>query len=184
MMTMAIGVTACSGKNDTQTKNEQDMVKSTESVTQAPATTVPVSEAAGAEKKTDEEVLNDCLAMLGKTDEEANVYFDGGEQNYTEDKSTLIGRNYEFQLYGETVSASTMYSDKGMANTIVIELNANDASYYKGELTKLYGEPLKDDKTPGEGGAVMTMWEKDGKEIQLFDSNGSINLQMVLPEGQ
>lgn len=125
-----------------------------------------------------EEVIGKFLDMLGKTDDET-VYVMEGEQNIAED-GTRIGRTYEVELFDEKVTAGTLYDMEQRVTIVTMQLENPQAGIYEETLTELFGQPEEQSAAESETGSTWVAWNKDNKEIRLYQSYGIVSLEFQL----
>ena len=64
--------------------------------------------------------LADTASLLGKADADIADAFGGGEENWTTDKSTYIGRIYQTELYGEPVTVHAVCGEEKTVDAVSI----------------------------------------------------------------
>ncbi len=176
-MGLAIALSACGGNPNTQdNSSEPQATEQPAGITETPAT--------GAVEETDnepgntEEIIGNFLNMLGKTDAET-VDIMKGEQNIAED-GTLIGRIYGVELFDEKVTAGTLYDVEQRVTIVTMQLENPDAGIYEEALTKLLEQPEEQAAAESETGSTWVAWNKDNKEIRLYQSYGIVSLEFQL----
>ena len=118
--------------------------------------------------------LGEMEALLGMQDEETADLLGGGEENWTEDKSFYIGRNYEVEMGGTVYQVHTSCDDEKIVNSVSIWLSDGERSVQQEEvdqwvqiLNEFTGtEPVYDD-TSSEVGSKNWKWMADGNIITL-----------------
>lgn len=172
-MGLAIALSACGENSDMpDVSPEPQTTEQPAGIAETPATE--------ADNKPDntEEVIGKFLDMLGKTDAETADIMDG-EQNIAED-GTLIGRIYEVELFDEKVTAGTLYDVEQRVTIVTMQLENPDAGIYEEALTKLLGQPGEQAAAESETGSTWVAWNKDNKEIRLYQSYGIVSLEFQL----
>lgn len=176
-MGLVIALNACGGNPDMQdTSPEAQITEQPAEIAEAPTTE------AGREKDNEpgntEEVIEKFLDMLGKTDAET-VDIMEGEQNAAED-GTLIGRTYEVELFDEKVTAGTLCDMEQRVTTVTMQLENPEAGIYEEALSDLLGQPEEQSAAESETGSTWVAWNKDNKEIRLYQSYGIVSLEFLL----
>lgn len=126
-------------------------------------------------------ILDECLALIGMSDEESASMLGGGEQSFAADGKTLIGRVYSAEIFGESVKPGTSYDEEGRVNGVSIYLGEPDDTKYAEALTALYGEPDEVNGGDNEGGNEWMDWYVDGVQLRLYQGYGlcSISINAV-----
>lgn len=135
------------------------------------------------EKDTKENVLLTSIEILGLDDEKSKEYFNGGEENRTSDGTILIGRIYEVELFEIKTQLSTMYDNDGIINSIIINLGEEERDPILSKMIDLLGEADEINDEPSESGSTYHMWNKDGKLLYLYEGYGTLDIQLILPDG-
>jgi hypothetical protein len=176
IVSCALLITGCTAKDvQVEDNNQEKDSKDTPISIEEPSNTEELS-------NTEEpSALKECIALLGKTDEEVMVAFGGGEENKTND-GYLIGRKYLTQLFNEEVTLYTSYRQDGVVNVVSTELTEKSFDEYIQLLENSFGKAFESSDVPSEGGSIHTQWLIDGKFITLYNSYGMINLEFVMPD--
>ena len=74
-------------------------------------------EATGSEQAAEQDLGMVC-ALIGKDDADTADLLGGGEENWTEDGVTFIGRIYDTELYGEPVTVYTTCSPEKKVDSV------------------------------------------------------------------
>lgn len=112
--------------------------------------------------------LDECMKLMGMEDAEAAEMLGGGEKNIAVDGSSLIGRIYKANIFGEDVEISTVYDGNGLVCSVTAMLPNPDAAEYAEGMVEIYGEPDARNDTPSESGATWQEWAVDGVNIRLW----------------
>lgn len=176
-MGLVITLSACGGNPDMQDASpEPQVTEQPAGITETPTTK------SGREKdnqpENTEEVIGKFLDMLGKTDAETVDIMEGG-QNTAED-GTLIGRTYEVELFDEKVTAGTLYDMEQRVTTVTMQLENPKAGIYMEALSEFLGQPEEQSAAESETGSTWVAWNKDNKEIRLYQSFGIVSLEFQL----
>ena len=93
--------------------------------------------------------LTDAAALLGKTDLATAELFSGGEEYWTEDHTTFLGRMYRTELYGQPVTLFTACGGDGTVEAVNIRITGD------GERTAAELLPVWQDRVTDFTGAEM-----------------------------
>ena len=124
------------------------------------------------------QTLRELSGLLGMTDGESAAVLGGGEQNLAGDGTTLIGRIYTAELFGETVKPTTMYDASGRVSTVSVYLAGTESSLYYNALENAYGEPSDASAAAGESGSTWVSWDMDGARLKLIQGYGICSLEI------
>ena len=118
--------------------------------------------------------LGEMEALLGMQDEQTADLLGGGEENWTEDKSFYIGRNYEVERRGTVYKVHTSCDDEKTVNSVSIWLSDGERSVPQEEvdqwvqiLNEFTGTEPVYDETTSEAGSKNWKWMADGNIITL-----------------
>lgn len=119
-------------------------------------------------------VFETLESLLGLRDEEAAGYFGGGEENWTADKSFLIGRIYHISLFDTPVNIYTTYLDDNTVASVSVwvtdgtrQVAEDEVNTWVERVSQYAGaEPVCDDTT-SEGGSRIWKWTKDDVRMDL-----------------
>lgn len=176
-MGLVMALSACGGNPDVPDASpESQATEQPAEVAETPATEAEWEK--DDEPGNTEEVLGKFLDMLGKTDAETVDIMDG-EQNIAED-GTLIGRIYEVELFDEKVTAGTLCDMEQRVTIVTMQLENPEAGIYEEALTELWGPPEEQSAAESETGSTWVAWNKDNKEIRLYQSYGIVSLEFQL----
>lgn len=120
--------------------------------------------------------LNELREMIGKTDEEAAALYGGGEENWTADRSLLVGRNYEAHLFGTDVCIYTSYDEGGTVGMIFIEVQDGDAEQLCLQIEEVLGG-TPEEETVEEGKSWQ--WQLEDCVITLYEIEGTVSIDLV-----
>ena len=176
-MGLVIALSACGENPDMQNASPEPQVMEHPAELAETPTTEAEREKDNKPENT-EEVIGKFLNMLGKTHVET-VNIMEGKQNAAED-GTLIGRIYEVELFGEKVTAGTLYDMEQRVSTVTMQLENPEAGIYEEALAELLGQPEEQSATESETGSTWVAWNKDNKEIRLYQSYGIVSLEFQL----
>lgn len=129
-----------------------------------------------------EDILLTAIDLLGTRDEEAQLFFNGGEENQSADGQMLIGRIYDVEAFSEETILYTSYRSDGLVNNIHFDLSQRSIEAYRSDIEKILGAPAEINDTPSESGTTYTMWKVDGKLIYLYKGYDYINVSLILPD--
>ena len=118
--------------------------------------------------------LGEMEALLGMQDEQTADLLGGGEENWTEDKSFYIGRNYEVEMGGTVYQVHTSCDDEKTVNSVSVWLSDGERSVPQEEvdqwvqiLNEFTGTEPVYDETTSEAGSKNWKWMADGNIITL-----------------
>ena len=92
-------------------------------------------EATGSEQAAEQDLGMVC-ALIGKDDADTADLLGGGEENWTEDGVTFIGRIYDTELYGEPVTVYTTCSPEKKVDSVSIWLTDGSQAVKEEQLAE------------------------------------------------
>ena len=127
---------------------------------------------AGTSKKSDTEqaeaiqyTIADADELIGKADSDIADVFGGGEENWTSDKSTYIGRMYQTELYGESVTIHAVCGGEKTVDAVSIwitdggqEVADELVQTWQDRVTAFTGTEMQDQGIAEESGAKSWKW--------------------------
>ncbi|MEG2382782.1 MAG: hypothetical protein RSB39_04275 [Oscillospiraceae bacterium] len=150
----------------------KDKPEATPEASATPEATAPATES------TADNALAEIAAMLGKNDKDLKDSLGGGTENFTEDKTILLGRTYQAEIAGERVPVDTVYNDDKNVESIGISFATSDIETVKSALEKAFGKPEAVDNTEAMDSKYFR-FESDGIEIILNGTYGTPGVQMA-----
>lgn len=121
-----------------------------------------------------EATLEELEALLGMEDSQAAEHFAGGEENWTADKSFLIGRIYHVSLWDRPVNVYTNYSDDSKVVSVSAwltdgtwEVTEDDVQTWIQKIDDYTGSDPVYDGTTSEAGSKNWKWKHDDTFITL-----------------
>lgn len=120
--------------------------------------------------------LKELREMLGKTDEEAAALFGGGEENWTADKSILVGRNYEAGLFETEACIYTSYDENQTVGMIFVEMPDGDAGQLLKQIETALGQAPEEENADGE---KSWQWQMEDCVITLYEIEGTVSMDLV-----
>lgn len=132
----------------------------------AAAGTEPDVEEPGTElAETTQYTIAEAADLIGKADADIADAFGGGEENWTEDHSTYIGRMYAAELYGELVTIHAVCGEEKTVDAVSIWITdgeqevADDlVTTWQERITEYTGAEMQDQGTAEESGTQSWKW--------------------------
>ena len=105
-------------------------------------------------------------ALIGKDDADTADLLGGGEENWTEDGVTFIGRIYDTELYGEPVTVYTTCSPEKKVDSVSIwitdgsqAVTEEQLAEWQGYVTDATGAEMQQMPVSGESGTQSWEWQ-------------------------
>lgn len=165
--------------------------------TTAPATVVAepepteTTETAETEPALPEADFGALQTLLGSEDEQAAATLGGGEENWTEDKSTFIGRIYRVSLLGQPVNVYTSYNDENKVASVSAWITDGSRTVAEEEVqtwidrvTDYAGNDPVDNGTSPESGSRSWKWKKDDVFITLHWLGDIVTIELLPAVGE
>lgn len=167
-----------------------------ESATDAQGT-APVQEAERTEEGTEtfadsrDDSLEALEGLLGMDDAQAAEQLGGGQENWTEDQQTFIGRIYQAELFGETYPVYTSYDTQNLVNSVSVWISSGEREVTEEEvqgwverLTAFAGVDPSGGEVSSESGSINWRWFLGDKDISLnwLENNLTISMNVVMGE--
>lgn len=187
---MTLAMTACGqksqGTNESPSATEQvvtTVAENDQEITQGGDDTEKETKEETKEEKDEKEegaTWDQLSGMLGMSDQESESLFGGGIKNQTEDQTILIGRNYQTSLFDYPAEIHTMYDENQTIYLVQAELDGMSVSDCQAEITNAVGvQMLPVDK--GESGQHSGQWSYDGKQVNLYHTEGTLFIELFVP---
>jgi predicted small lipoprotein YifL len=177
---LSLALLAACGAQPSDTLPPADTQLPSDSQTQENPTSEPEEPQEDADSESTAANLAEALKLLGMDDAAAEDALGGGTENLAPDGSTLIGRIYSTEMFGETVEPATMYDDEGRVISVTIYLAGAEAEPYATQLTELYGEPgASSAGDADESGSSWQSWDTGDGTVKLFQSFGLCSLELT-----
>ena len=124
-------------------------------------------EATGSEQAAEQDLGMVC-ALIGKDDADTADLLGGGEENWTEDGVTFIGRIYDTELYGEPVTVYTTSSPEKKVDSVSIwitdgsqAVTEEQLAEWQGYVTDATGAEMQQMPVSGESGTQSWEWQTE-----------------------
>lgn len=118
--------------------------------------------------ETTQYTLADTAGLLGKADADVADAFGGGEENWTTDKSTYIGRIYQTELYGDPVTVRAVCGEEKVMDAVSIwitdgeqEVTDELVQTWQDRVTAFTGAEMEDRGVSGESGTQSWRWNAE-----------------------
>ena len=117
--------------------------------------------------------LTDAAALLGQADPATAELFSGGEEYWTEDHATFLGRMYRTELYGQPVTLFTACGADGTVEAVNIRITG-DGERTAAELLTVW----RDRVTDFTGGEMRTSGRSTAPSYRWTTSEHICTLQL------
>lgn len=124
-------------------------------------------EATGSEQAAEQDLGMVC-ALIGKDDADTADLLGGGEENWTEDGVTFIGRIYDTELYGEPVTVYTTCSPEKKVDSVSIWITDGSQAVTEEQLaewqryvTDATGAEMQQMPVSAESGTQSWEWQTE-----------------------
>ena len=121
------------------------------------------------EEKDENAGLAELKDMLGMKDADTAGLLGGGEENWTEDQSFYIGRNYQTELYGIPCKVFTTCGEDRTVESVSVwivsgerEVTEQEAEEWADRITEMMGVQPSEEGEVSEGGSKNRRWLADG----------------------
>ncbi len=91
------------------------------------------------QNKTGQETLSAAADLIGQADADVKDLFGGGEENWTEDQSTYIGRIYTAELYDAPVTIYTTCDADNLVSSVSIWISDGTQAVSEEQLSAWQG---------------------------------------------
>lgn len=173
---MACLLTACAEKTAAETTPE-----TTQAETQ-PAETAPALP---------EATFEALQALLGMEDSEAAEQFGESQENWTEDKSTFIGRIYRVSLLEHPMNVFTSYSQENKVASVSAwvtdgsrEVTEDEVHFWVEQVSSYAASEPIYDGTSSEGGSRNWKWKSGDTFVSLRWLGDIVTIEMVPAVGE
>lgn len=150
---------------------EEETIAITEEVSGEKETAVKeeTQEEEMSEEKDENAGLAELKDMLGMKDADTAGLLGGGEENWTEDQSFYIGRNYQTELYGIPCKVFTTCGEDRTVESVSVwivsgerEVTEQEAEEWADRITEMMGVQPSEEGEVSEGGSKNRKWLADG----------------------
>lgn len=150
---------------------EEETIAITEEVSGEKETAVKeeTQEQEMSEEKDENAGLAELKDMLGMKDADTAGLLGGGEENWTEDQSFYIGRNYQTELYGIPCKVFTTCGEDRTVESVSVwivsgerEVTEQEAEEWADRITEMMGVQPSEEGEVSEGGSKNRKWLADG----------------------
>lgn len=150
---------------------EEETIAITEDVSGEKETAVKeeTQEQEMSEEKDENAGLAELKDMLGMKDADTAGLLGGGEENWTEDQSFYIGRNYQTELYGIPCKVFTTCGEDRTVESVSVwivsgerEVTEQEAEEWADRITEMMGVQPSEEGEVSEGGSKNRKWLADG----------------------
>ncbi len=126
--------------------------------------------------------LETFIKLIGMKDEDVIVLMGEGIEPISNEKNSIISREYVYTLAENELTAIISYNDSEIVLGIYSILPDYDVIKWETVLTSELGTPTKVEETTlnkEDGNDTINInWMVEGKLITLFGSNGSLSIQI------
>lgn len=130
--------------------------------------------------------LEELEVLLGLEDEVTAEDLGGGEENWTADKSTYIGRIYHVSLMGRAAKVFTSCDNKRSVASVsawvtdgTTEVTEEEVQFWVQTLTEYAGSDPISQTTSEESGSQNWKWKKDKNFITLHWLGDIVSIDML-----
>lgn len=130
-------------------------------------------------------------ALLGLEDAEAADRFGVSAENWTEDRSTFIGRIYQLSFFGEPIKVFTSYNDERQVVSVSAwitdgteEVTEEDVQVWVQRICDYAGSEPLFDNTSSEAGSEIWKWKKDDTFVKLFRLENLLTIELQRAVGE
>ena len=150
---------------------EEETIAITEEVSGEKETAVKeeTQEQEMSEEKDENAGLAELKDMLGMKDADTAGLLGGGEENWTEDQSFYIGRNYQTELYGIPCKVFTTCGEDRTVESVSVwivsgerEVTEQEVEEWADRITEMMGVQPSEEGEVSEGGSKNRKWLADG----------------------
>lgn len=132
--------------------------------------------------------LTDAAALLGQADPATAELFSGGEEYWTEDHATFLGRVYRTELYGQSVTLFTACGRDGTVEAVNIRITGDGEktaeellTAWQDRVTAFTGVEMR---TSGTETAPAYRWTTADRICTLRLNSGVLTLGIHPAEGE
>ena len=132
--------------------------------------------------------LTDAAALLGQADPATAELFSGGEEYWTEDHATFLGRVYRTELYGQPVTLFTACGRDGIVEAVNIRITGDGEktaeellTAWQDRVTAFTGVEMR---TSGTETAPAYRWTTADRICTLRLNSGVLTLGIHPVEGE
>lgn len=135
--------------------------------------------------------IADAADLIGKADADIADAFGGGEENWTSDQSTYIGRIYETELYGEPVTVYAVCGAEKTVDAVSIwitdgeqEVSDEQVQTWQDRVTELTGAEMQDQGIAEESGSQSWKWSAGDTfyTLRLLDNILTLDINPAVGE--
>lgn len=129
---------------------------------------------AGKSSETEKVGFNELSALLGKKDSDTANLLGGGEENWTEDHSFYIGRNYQVSLFGSPCKVFSTCGNEQTVESVSLwivsgerSVTQEEADQWAQRVTDFMGVKPSYDEGISEGGSRNRRWNANGVAVSM-----------------
>lgn len=135
--------------------------------------------------------FEELQSLLGLSDQEAAVFFGASEENWTQDKSTFIGRIYQVSLLEHPVKVYTSCNQENKVASVSTWVTDGTREVTEDEVLSWVqnvseytaSEPIYDDTT-SEAGSRSWKWKKDDIFITVHWLGDIVTIELLPAIGE
>ena len=166
----------CSANSDAPTTEQGDVPVDTENQGQT------------AEQTTD---LSAVVELIGKADEDTADLLGGGEENWTSDQQTFIGRIYQTELYGDPVMVYSSCSAEKTVDAVSVWISDGEQEVtdemlqtWQERISSFTGAEMQDKGTAVESGSQAWSWQANHMiySLRLLDNILTLDINPAVGE--
>ena len=143
------------------------------------------------QNKTGQETLSAAADLIGQADADVKDLFGGGEENWTEDQSTYIGRIYTAELYDVPVTIYTACDADNLVSSVSIwisdgtqAVSEEQLAAWQGYISDATGVSMEEMPVSEESGTQSWRWQVENTFYTLRLLGDILTLDLLPAVGE